>query len=92
MASEPVDPKRFRVSSQIRQQNAVGTRTKVRLDVGVEHVETGIRGGDYVEGYFTDKQLDVKKAELAQQIARDLDAVAQGSETVGTRYVVDRRK
>jgi hypothetical protein len=64
----------------------------VRLDVGVEHLETGIRGGDYIEGFYTEDQLEVKVAELAHQIAQDLEAVAQGSETTGTRYVVDKRK
>ena len=92
MASEPIDPKRFRVSSKVRHQESTGTRSKVRLDVGVEHLESGIRGGDYIEGFYTEPQLEVKATELAAQIAQDLDAVVQGSSTQTPRYMTSKRK
>lgn len=88
MASDLPDPKRFRVSSQVRTTGS----DDVRLDVGVEHVETGLLGGDYVVGRYTEAQLEQKKAELANQIAEDLDAVVQGAAVATTRYVAVKRR
>lgn len=88
MASDLPDPKRFRVSSQVRSTGP----GNVRLDVGVEHIDTGLLGGDYVVGRYTAEQLEQKKAELANQIAEDLDAVAQGAAVTMTKYVATKRR
>jgi len=88
MAKLP-DPNRFRVSSQVRSLS----QTQARLDVGVEHIESGIKGGDYVQGRYSEAQLEAKKAELAVQIAEDLEAVIQGAErSHPARYMALGRK
>jgi len=87
--AEPPDPKRFRITSHVKKLSS----SQARIDVGVEHLESGLRGGDYVQGRYTEAQLEQKKVELAAQIAEDLEAVAQGSEcSHRARYLALGRK